>query len=60
MDYIEVTPADLAQANALAHEVLGRSLDELPPQTRKLLVLVRELVSDRATALAIASLGISL
>ncbi|MGH7341273.1 MAG: DNA primase, partial [Candidatus Rokuibacteriota bacterium] len=29
--YIEVTKADVATANRLAHEVLGRSLDELPP-----------------------------
>jgi DNA primase len=28
-------PADIALANRLAHEVLGRSLDELPPQTRR-------------------------
>jgi hypothetical protein len=35
--YIEVTPQDIATANSLAHEVLGRTLDELPPQTRKLL-----------------------
>ena len=28
------------QANALAHEVLGRSLDELPPQTRRVLARV--------------------
>jgi len=31
--YIEVTVDDVALANRLAHEVLGRSLDELPPQT---------------------------
>ena len=37
IEYIEVTPADIALANRLAHEVLGRSLDELPPQTRRLL-----------------------
>jgi hypothetical protein len=35
--YIEVTPDDIAIANRLAHDVLGRTLDELPPQTRKLL-----------------------
>jgi hypothetical protein len=35
--YIEVTPQDIAIANRLAHDVLGRTLDELPPQTRKLL-----------------------
>lgn len=37
VEYIEATAEDIAQANALAHEVLGRSLDELPPQTRRLL-----------------------
>jgi DNA primase catalytic core len=49
--YIEVTLEDIAAANRLAHEVLGRSLDELPPQTRKLLALiqakVRELCAQR-------------
>jgi len=34
--YIEVTLPDIALANQLAHEVLGRTLDELPPQTRRL------------------------
>jgi hypothetical protein len=42
--YIEVTREDIAMANQLCHEVLGRSLDELPPQTRRLLGLVEELV----------------
>ena len=37
IEYIEVTLEDIALANALAHEVLGRSLDELPPQTRRVL-----------------------
>ena len=40
VEYIEVTKEDIATANRLAHEVLGRSLDELPPQTRRLLLLV--------------------
>jgi len=35
--YIEVEPGDIAIANRLAADVLGRTLDELPPQTRKLL-----------------------
>jgi DNA primase len=35
--YIEVLASDITTANLLAHEVLGRTLDELPPQTRKLL-----------------------
>ena len=40
IEYIEVTLDDIALANAIAHEVLGRSLDELPPQTRRLLKLI--------------------
>jgi len=45
LEYIEVTLDDIATANRLAHEVLGRSLDELPPQSRRLLLLVDEMVS---------------
>jgi len=45
LEYIEVTLDDIATANRLAHEVLGRSLDELPPQTRRLLLLVDEMAS---------------
>ena len=37
VEYIEVTQGDIALANRLAHAVLGRSLDELPPQTRRVL-----------------------
>jgi len=48
--YIEVTKADVATANRLAHEVLGRSLDELPPQTRRLLGLLSEMVGTQAEA----------
>lgn len=40
IEYIEVTLADIALANRIAHDVLGRSLDELPPQTRRLLCLI--------------------
>lgn len=40
--YIEATPADIALANRLAHEALGRSLDDLPPQTRRLLGLIHD------------------
>jgi DNA primase len=45
VEYIEVTISDIAVANRLAHEVLGRSLDELPPQTRRLLMAVDEMVT---------------
>ena len=44
VEYIEVTKDDIRIANQLTEEVLGRSLDELPPQTRRLLALVDEMV----------------
>ena len=43
-EYIEATLNDIAIANRLTAEVLGRSLDELPPQTRRLLLLVDQMV----------------
>ncbi len=45
LSYIEVTKQDIGVANRLAHEVLGRSLDELPPQTRRLLGLLDEMAT---------------
>ena len=48
--YIEVTKDDINIANKLAHEVLGRTLDELPPQTRKLLHQVHNMVTDACKA----------
>nr|WP_287413301.1 CHC2 zinc finger domain-containing protein [Pseudodesulfovibrio sp.] len=45
LKYIEVTLKDIDTANNLAHEVLGRTLDELPPQTRKLLSLIYKMVT---------------
>jgi DNA primase catalytic core len=41
--FVEVTLSDIAVANRLAHEVLGRSLDELPPQTRRFAGLLARL-----------------
>jgi len=49
VEYIEVTVEDIAVANRLAHEVLGRTLDELPPQTRRLLLAVDEMVTAECT-----------
>jgi len=45
-EYIEVTRADIEAANKIANEVLARSLDELPPQTRKLLQIVSDMLHD--------------
>lgn len=50
IEYIEATLEDITAAHALAHEVLGRSLDELPPQTRRLLHLVCEMVRTSCKA----------
>ena len=46
LTYIEVTAEDIRLANRLAHEVLGRSLDELPSQTRRLLLVLEEMVTE--------------
>lgn len=47
LEYIEVTREDVALANELAGVVLGRTLDELPPQTRALLDQVRAVVAKK-------------
>jgi DNA primase len=47
VEYIAVTLDDIALANQLAPEVLSRSLDELPPQTRRLLEHIRAIVTTK-------------
>jgi len=47
VEYIEATLEDIAAANRLAHDVLGRCLDELPPQTRRLLAVIERMVTAR-------------
>jgi len=51
VQYIEVTLDDIATANRLAHEVLGRSLDELAPQSRRLLMNLEDMISARCQGL---------
>jgi DNA primase len=51
IEYTEATLDDIGMANKLAHEVLGRSLDELPPQTRRLLLLVDSMVTGECERL---------
>ena len=48
-----MTLADIELANRIAHDVLGRSLDELPPQTRRLLKLIDGHVGAEAERQAI-------
>ncbi len=44
LEYIEVTLEDIETANELTDKVLGKSLDELPPQTRRLLEYIHDKV----------------
>jgi DNA primase len=48
VEYIEVTREDIAVADRLMAALFAPSLDELPPQTRKLLTLIEALVAGRA------------
>ncbi len=48
--YVEATLDDIAAANRLAHEVLGRCLDDMPPQTRRLLELLERMAREVCTA----------
>jgi DNA primase len=44
LSYIEATKEDIATADRLMNELMRRSLDELPAQTRRLLTLAYEMV----------------
>lgn len=46
VQYIEATVEDIEVANKLASEALGRSVDDLPPQTQRLLRLVETMVDE--------------
>jgi DNA primase len=54
VEYIEATLSDIELANRIAHEVLGTSLDELPPQTRRILTQVCTLVQERMRVQGVA------
>jgi len=51
--FLEVRLEDIELANRLMHEVLGRSLDELPPQTRRLLLLIEKMATESCLRLDI-------
>jgi hypothetical protein len=46
-EFIRVTLDDIALANRLAPELLGRSLDDLPPQTRRVYEAIKAIVRER-------------
>jgi DNA primase catalytic core len=50
VEMLPVTLEDIAAANRIAPEVLGRSLDELPPQTRRLLESIKTHVRAKMKA----------
>jgi DNA primase catalytic core len=50
VEYIEATWNDIEIATKLAREILGRSLDELQPQTRNLLLLLDEMAGQACEA----------
>lgn len=51
--YVEATIGDIEVAHRLAHAVLGQSLDELAPQTRRLLAAVHTYTTGEAKRLAV-------
>lgn len=53
IQYIEVTLSDIETANRLCSELLGRGSDELPPQTKKLLSILCDLVKEEAGKAAV-------
>ena len=53
LSYVEVTLDDIDTANRLASDVLGRTLDELPPQSRKLLHRITAWVDEQSQRLKV-------
>jgi hypothetical protein len=54
VEYIEASLADIELANRIAHEVLGSSLDELAPQTRRMLASLHTLVQEQMKSRGVA------
>jgi len=52
-EFIRVTLEDIALANRLAPELLGRSLDDLPPQTRGVYEAIKQIVRERCKSAAV-------
>jgi len=56
LEYIEATEADVKLAWELTNHVLVRSLDDVPPQTRRLLLLIDKMVKEECARLEIERL----
>ncbi len=50
IEYLVTSPTDIEMANQLASEVLGHTLDELPPQTRRFLMLLDTMACETCAA----------
>ena len=53
MEYIEVEPKDIEEANALITEILGTSADELSAPSRELIKKIREMAEARSRKMEI-------
>ena len=53
VQYVEVIASDIALANRLADQVLGKSIDELPPQTRRLLLELHSWIAKQCDELKV-------
>ena len=53
LEYIEATPGDIAIANRLVSEAMGRSLDELRPETRRMLLVIDDMVTAQCQQLKV-------
>ena len=53
VQYVEVIPSDIALANRLSNHVLGNSIDELPPQSRRLLLELFDWVQSECKRLGV-------
>jgi DNA primase len=49
LEYIEATEADVEMARQLVNQALPPSLDDLPPQTRHLLLLIDKMVGEECS-----------
>ena len=56
LEYIEATEEDVKLAWELASHVLMRSLDDVPPQTRRLLLLIDRMVTEECERLQVERL----
>lgn len=59
-EYIEATREDIRRAGDLARIVLGRSLDDVPPQTRSFLRQASELIRKKASDLDVDASAVRL